>query len=1592
MITLHNATDTTFTTNGLGVLEPLSCILNLEINGGWSLEMEYPLDPDKKYLNLEEGKIIKVTGIGVVREQTATYQLFRIYNVNKGLSSLKVTAFPVAFEANCDAVVDEFTTGNSAKTINSLLNDSSTGLMKKLSDEGITKYTCTVNYTNCPSYKMSWKNTNLIAIINGSDDESILNKYDAEVAYDNYTIRINHRLGQDTGFDIRYGKNLTGLDVDTDTSGVVTRFYPISKEGIRYKGSNNEGYIQSDEFIHYPFARSAFIQTDYPLVDTNEKSYSNAAITTRYVKENLTAQITSVMSDIWDSIIGGYKVNNKLYEPEWVQRSLNDIIAEVQASTTLIPADSDAGLANLYRACIKAGMNWIKAEDLADFDWITIDDDKYLSNGDRTLKNQYYYFDKKYVWLDSNGVYHPEKDLRTMDWLNHLSMHQFGDPVKGYGNNTTSTARDEWIFTMNDAGTSFNQYFIDGDGYWDGVSEASEWDWQQTDNKWWFGKTGATNPKDYAHDEWVYIYKSSGSAPYNTPKKYYFGSDGYLLYSESCSWDWIEQKQKYMFGEAVTEQNMIFLKSQWMKIDGDWYFFDSEELLVKDKTRRLGLVNYIISQINAIGLSTYTTMLYNRLYQSMEEYVERLYDEEGYDKPSITVTANVVDLSKTTEYKDFPDLMTIHLGDKVKVIDYVHYPDFEYQMRVVGLQYDCIRGYNTQVTIGDLSKKVSQMISSNLGGKGEQKLVAGENVTIDGNVINAVTNVGDIYAGSQVDVEQIVSAGTELAKIYVDGVPTSIYGTQASITPTQLSGNKIADFNFNGQTGSLYSPPASGLAYWTETEKEIYKLVVAPLPDNKKWDCDEEWQTTNFQQYYHNDSTSSWINPFTEKGTSQLACGFWTLAQHDTQYGGRVQWMFVLISDKKAATGAYTGRLDGYAPYYSEGTAWENDLYLMQAWSPAYIDVPTAQGNLWLETVSGKYKYLPYYEEFGRYPTAAQALAYFLEISNFRISDTYYSGIGNNDGYVIWGGHTIKENPEITDMPFYVTDDGVVRGAEFEDSEGNPISGGGLSKTELYSASSYAATITLSSAYTGYQFLLIQTYNSEDQESLSTMLNVSDLSRGNKVGINDYLLYSIASETSLVFYDSFEDTNHSRRIKAIYGLKTFNGSDVPVIITDVKDGDSSVVSGGVAQISGKQDKLTAGSNIQIAADGKTISATDTTYNEFAGSAAGLVPSVQTQAGKFLKDDGTWATVSGGSSSIDTLTDVDLTSLANGQILKYNSTTQKWENANEVSYSDFAGSTHGLVPEVQTQQGKFLKDDGTWDTPASGSASLDGLTDVDLTSPSDGQVLKYDATNQEWINANESGGTTVVANPSGTATDELEKLQVGNDIFSIPSSEVVTQLITRTSQIQWVLKKNYSNPKTRLGRASGGGRYRFTFSCDSDSDPTTEDVHLEVACPIAIPPTTRKLRVKFTTAECYDTDPRVVVGLKTTYNSSYSSYEYYDDTDWVQRWYDTTENYTYEREYTISTTVPLYFYFIANGWNLTLDSVEIVEVAGGGGDTVVVTPIVTTGTKIATISVNGTSFDLYAPSGGGELTNNVPLLYDSHSFENAIGLEGEIVND
>lgn len=87
---------------------------------------------------------------------------------------------------------------------------------------------------------------------------------------------------------------------------------------------------------------------------------------------------------------------------------------------------------------------------------------------------------------------------------------------------------------------------------------------------------------------------------------------------------------------------------------------------------------------------------------------------------------------------------------------------------------------------------------------------------------------------------------------------------------------------------------------------------------------------------------------------------------------------------------------------------------------------------------------------------------------------------------------------------------------------------------------------------------------------------------------------------------------------------------------------------------------------------------------------------------------------------------------------YHNNAKYWADEASGTVNDMTGATsstagvHGLVPAPAAGDNtKFLGGDGTWkDVPE----ELSGLTDVNLTSLVNGQLLRYDATAQKWENA------------------------------------------------------------------------------------------------------------------------------------------------------------------------------------------------------------------------------------------------------------------
>lgn len=172
-----------------------------------------------------------------------------------------------------------------------------------------------------------------------------------------------------------------------------------------------------------------------------------------------------------------------------------------------------------------------------------------------------------------------------------------------------------------------------------------------------------------------------------------------------------------------------------------------------------------------------------------------------------------------------------------------------------------------------------------------------------------------------------------------------------------------------------------------------------------------------------------------------------------------------------------------------------------------------------------------------------------------------------------------------------------------------------------------------------------------------------------------------------------------------------------------------------------QSKLTAGSNITIS--GSTISATDTTYSAFTGTTgtsagtAGLVPApATTDAGKFLKADGTWATAGGGGGAGvwgqitgDIADQTDLQT----EFAKYTPTANLATVATTGAYSDLTGTP--TIPAAQVNS--------DWNA-TSGVAQI-------LNKPTIPTVNNATLT----IQKNGAGVATFTANASSNATANIE---------------------------------------------------------------------------------------------------------------------------------------------------------------------------------------------------------------------------------------------
>lgn len=672
MISIYSQDNTEYTKNGDAVLIPTRCELSLTINGAWQLTLEHPYDQEERYKYIVEGAVVQCD-IKCIRELPAVKQRFRIYTYTKGLHGITAIGFPIAMEATYDAPIDN------------LVISGKTGAQAMAQIQAFTnKYTLSTDVTKTASASMS--NTNVNSAIASGNANSFIGAWGGEILYSNYDFMVKSRLGDNVAADHRiiYGRNLTDIEYKKDDSGLTTRIYPISEDGIRLNGT---GYVDSPKISDYPIIHHRFMSAPYNLIDTDA---SSATATAQQTRTSLAAISTAATT-----LSQGVDISS--YPPEYIKQQRADIVAAVQ--TMALNGVISTSLYNAAAKTIADAMAWMNNLAQPEWDWMgSYEAGWKYGNSDGYAVSQYIKIGKTWRYFGANGNWQePADSSNEWDWYQNSE-----ETGKKYGDFSRYYAHNEYVFIT--LSGQLKQYWFNEEGWYEeDESGDSDYAWNGSgtaEDPWWFGESSSK----YLKSCWAFI----------DGKYYFFDEYGYYDGStkfDDYQWDWVDDGSRAWFGNPDHEYAAYYLVNQWCKIDGSWYYFDANGYVYDDNAARANVISLYTTGMAALAttVSTQTTALYTLLYSLMTSYAQSKFDS-GVDMPYITITVNMADLSKTTEYAGYENLETVKLGDSVECIDNEH--DISMTNRVIGLTYDVIRDYNSEVVLGNAAATVASIVGN----------------------------------------------------------------------------------------------------------------------------------------------------------------------------------------------------------------------------------------------------------------------------------------------------------------------------------------------------------------------------------------------------------------------------------------------------------------------------------------------------------------------------------------------------------------------------------------------------------------------------------------------------------------------------------------------------------------------------------------------------------------------------------------------------------------------------------------------------------------------------------------------------------------
>lgn len=223
---LYSSTETAFTSNGLGVLnDSVSAIVREERNGAYELTMEYPAD------GIHFSDISARCIILAKPNPTDSPQPFRIYRITKPIGGI-VTIYAQHISYDLSGVaVSPFSANTLAEAISAMQSHALP------SDQPFTLTTDMDKGTG-----LSITTPASFRAMMGGQENSLVDIYGGEYSYDKYSISLNANRGEDRGFTLRYGKNLTSFEQDENCAAVYSHIYPYWTDGTTTIEVNNGEY------------------------------------------------------------------------------------------------------------------------------------------------------------------------------------------------------------------------------------------------------------------------------------------------------------------------------------------------------------------------------------------------------------------------------------------------------------------------------------------------------------------------------------------------------------------------------------------------------------------------------------------------------------------------------------------------------------------------------------------------------------------------------------------------------------------------------------------------------------------------------------------------------------------------------------------------------------------------------------------------------------------------------------------------------------------------------------------------------------------------------------------------------------------------------------------------------------------------------------------------------------------------------------------------------------------------------------------------------------------------------------------------------